>query len=496
MSGPTPKPPKKPAPKKSAPNQSAANKPGGKPAGKPGQRPPKKPLGAREIALEALTAVEQEGAYSNLALNAALTRHKPEPREAGLATELVYGTIQRLQTIDAVLGAHLAKGVSKLQPWVRSLLRLSAYQLLYLDRVPAHAAVSEAVSIARRRGHAGVSGLVNAVLRKLAANPGRPAAPAGLDDAARIAFEESHPEWLIREWVRAFGAERAGRIAAANNEPPKASVRVNRLKLTRAELIERLAASGVAAEPSAVSYDGVVVTSGGNAAHGDAYAQGLCTVQDESSMLVAALVDPEPGMRVLDCCAAPGGKSTHLAERMEDEGEIIACDIHPHKRELIDAAARRLGLRSVETVVIDAAKLHERFEAGSFDRVLLDAPCSGFGVIRRKPDIKWTKTRGDVDAIAETQKAILRSAAKLVKPGGALVYSTCTLEPKENEEQIAAFLAEHPEFAPDPRLPSGIPPKVAEACAAGPGMLRVTPEQFGSDGFFMARLVRSPHAAP
>ncbi|HZG54972.1 transcription antitermination factor NusB, partial [Paenibacillus sp.] len=248
MSGPV-KPPGAPA---------NGRKPGPGQQGRSRRGEPKKVPGARDIALDALTAVEQEGAYSNLALNAALQRSRPDAREAGLATELVYGTIQRRNTLDAVLDAHLAKGAKKLQPWVRNLLRLSAYQLLYLDRVPTHAAVSEAVAIAKRRGHAGVSGLVNAVLRKLAARPGRPAAPAGGTPLERIAFEHSHPEWLVREWIRAFGEETAERIAAANNEPPKTSARVNALRVDRDGLIARLAEEGVTAVPSDVSPDGVV----------------------------------------------------------------------------------------------------------------------------------------------------------------------------------------------------------------------------------------------
>jgi 16S rRNA (cytosine967-C5)-methyltransferase len=451
----------------------------------------KKPLGAREIALEALTSIDQEGAYSNLALNEVLQKYRPEPRESGLATELVYGTVQRRNTIDAVLERHISKGIKKLQPWVRSLFRLSAYQLLYLDRVPPHAAVSEAVAIAKRRGHAGVSGLVNAVLRKLAANPGHPEPPDGLDEAGKIAFRHSHPEWLVRRWVEQFGAEKAERIAAANNEPPKASVRANRLRTSRDELTAKLIESGIPAERSAVSPDGVVATGGGNLARSEVYVNGLCTIQDESSMLVAAFVDPLPGMRVLDCCAAPGGKSTHMAERMNDLGTIISCDIHPHKRELIEGSARRLDLHSIEAMVADAAKLHEKFEPASFDRILIDAPCSGFGVIRRKPDIKWTKTEADVRAIADIQRAILHSAHRLLKPGGVLVYSTCTLEAEENEGQIAAFLAEHPEYTLDARMPETIPAAVAERCGYGPGQLLLTPADFGSDGFYMARLIRS-----
>lgn len=446
--------------------------------------------GAREIALEALTAIEQEGAYSNLALHDALVRHRPEPREAALATELVYGTIQRRNTIDAVLNRTVSKGVEKLQPWVRSLLRLSAYQLFYLDRVPPHAAVSEAVAIAKRRGHAGISGLVNAVLRKLSVRPGPPQVPEGMSGAERIAFLHSHPQWLIEEWIAAFGEEQAERIAAANNAPPRVSVRVNRLKTSREALLRQLNQAGMEAVPSEVSPDGVIITSGGNAAHTAAYKEGLCTVQDESSMLVAAMANPKPNMRVLDCCAAPGGKTTHLAELMGDRGEVIACDIHPHKIDLIQANASRLGLASIRPIAADAAKLHEQFEEASFDLVVLDAPCSGYGVIRRKPDIKWTKTREESRAVAQLQYKLLSSVHRLVKPGGLLVYSTCTLAERENGEQIARFLSEHPEFTLDPQGLDGFPPAVAERCAAGEGQLLITPADFGSDGFYMARLIR------
>lgn len=473
----------------------AGSKPGGaagrKPAGAANAGRAKPALGARDVALGVLTSVEQEGAYSNLALDAALRRSGLDAREAGLATELVYGTIQRRSTLDAALAAHLAKGADKLQPWVRSLLRLSAYQLLYLDRVPAHAAVSEAVAIAKRRGHAGVSGLVNAVLRKVAAHPSLPEAPPDASPAARIALLHAHPEWLVQHWIDAFGEERASRIAAANNEPPKASARVNRLRADRAALIAALAEEGVDARPSDVSDSGVVAASGGSIAATEAFRRGWCTVQDESSMLVAELLAPQPGMRVLDCCAAPGGKTTQLAELMEDAGEIVACDVHPHKKELIERSAARLGLTSVRTVVADAARLHEAFPPASFDRILLDAPCSGFGVIRRKPDIKWTKTEDDVAQIAETQRMILASVADLLKPGGALVYSTCTLEPAENEEQIAAFLNARPDYALDAEWPASIRREVVEHCGAGPGMIRLAPDDYGSDGFFMARLIRA-----
>jgi 16S rRNA (cytosine967-C5)-methyltransferase len=445
-------------------------------------------LSARELALKALLAVETEGAYSNLALNDCLQKNRIEPREAALATELVYGSIQRRNTLDAVLNRYINKGVEKLQPWVRSLFRLSAYQLLYLDRVPAHAAVSEAVAIAKRKGHQGISGMVNAVLRNITRASEPLAPPPSLSPSERIAFVHSHPEWLVKRWITQFGEETAERIARANNEPPAASVRANALRITRDELLGRFAASGLDARPSELSPDGIALTGAGNMAHSAWYKDGLCTIQDESSMLVAISVDPSPGMRVLDCCAAPGGKTTHLAERMKGEGEVVSCDIHPHKRELIDSNVRRLGLTNVVTRTADATKLAEHFPIDSFDRILLDAPCSGFGVIRRKPDIKWTKTEGDVREIAALQGEILASVHRLLKPGGVLVYSTCTLDAEENERQIEAFLREHPEFRLDDGFPDAIAPRVLERCSAGSGQLRILPHDFGSDGFYIARL--------
>lgn len=213
------------------------------------------------------------------------------------------------------------------------------------------------------------------------------------------------------------------------------------------------------------------------------------TVQDESSMLVAEVVDPQPGMRVLDCCAAPGGKTTQLAELMNDSGTIVACDLHPHKEKLIRDQADRLGLTSIETVVEDAAKLPERFADGTFDRILLDAPCSGLGVIRRKPDLKWSKSEAEIDEVCAIQRSLLHAVHRLLKPGGILVYSTCTIEHSENAAMIENFLKEHPSFVPEP-FPEGLLPK--ELAEQGDkGMLQLFPDQYGTDGFFIARLRKS-----
>ncbi|PYI54348.1 16S rRNA (cytosine(967)-C(5))-methyltransferase RsmB [Paenibacillus flagellatus] len=456
------------------------------PAGKDNRRPPT----ARELALDVLTRVETEGAYSNLLLNQALQRSRPDKPDAALATELVYGTIQRRNTIDYFLDRFVAKGVAKLEPWVRNLLRLSFYQLHNLDRIPEHAAVNEAVNIAKRKGHAGISGMVNGVLRNVIRRKSELTVPAGLPAVSRIALEHSHPEWLVADWIRRFGEETAESVCRSNNEPPHTSVRVNALKLSRDELLERLASAGCEARPSALSGAGVIVAGGGNMALTPWYAGGELSVQDESSMLVAEMVDARPGMSVLDCCAAPGGKTAHMAERMNDTGRIVACDIHEHKRALIEEQAKRLGLRSVETRTIDARKLAETFGGGAaFDRILLDAPCSGLGVIRRKPDIKWAKRPEDVAEIAALQRELLAGVAGLLAPGGVLVYSTCTIAEEENERVVESFLRDHPAFEPD-MPPVELLDRLPKDVVGASGAVTILPHRFGSDGFFIARLRR------
>ncbi|GIP48037.1 16S rRNA (cytosine(967)-C(5))-methyltransferase RsmB [Paenibacillus sp. DXFW5] len=445
---------------------------------------------ARSVALQVLTAVEQEGAYSNLLLNGALQKSGLTGPDAGLATELVYGTIQRLNTIDYFLEPFVTKGLAKLAPWVRNLLRLSFYQLHYLDRIPPHAAVNEAVNLAKKKGHQGISGMVNGVLRSVLRRKEELRFPEGMDPVQRIALEHSHPEWMVKLWIRQYGEEAAEAICRANNEPPSVSVRVNRARISRNEMIRLMEEQGLQAAASKISPDGIVVHSGGNMALTSWYREGLISVQDESSMLVAEALDPRPGMTVLDCCAAPGGKTCHIAEIMEGRGRVLANDIHPHKAKLIEDQAKRLDLENIDTLSSDAMQLAERLDASSFDRILLDAPCSGLGVIRRKPDLKWAKTPGDVAEIAGVQRALLDSASGLLKPGGLLVYSTCTIEPRENAEMVASFLNRHPEFelaVDEPAGWSGRQPLEAAAGRVEAG-LQILPQDAHSDGFYIARL--------
>lgn len=446
----------------------------------------KAPVTAREVALDALVRIDREHAYSNLLLNQMLQQHSLSPADTRLVTELVYGTVQRRNTLDYWISSLLSKGGNKLEPWVKNLLRLSFYQLAYLDRIPDHAVVSEAVTIAGRRGHKGISGLVNAVLRNALRKQDALSIPDDLPPVKAISLKHAHPEWLVQRWIDQLGEATTQAMCEANNRQPHTSIRVNPLRLSRDQLLTALQEQGYEALPSELSPSGIVVRGGGNLAHASGYERGDYTIQDESSMLVAELLSVKPGMTVLDCCAAPGGKTTHIAEQMADSGILYAFDIHAHKQKLIDQQAERLGLRSIRTDVLDARRLGERFAPGSFDRILLDSPCSGLGVIRRKPDVKWTKSEADIAAISKLQDQLLRTVAPLLKPGGILVYSTCTVESEENEQAIARFLSEHPEFEPDSAAGAHLPQ--LERSYLQPGIVRILPHDYGTDGFFIAAL--------
>lgn len=464
----------------------SAPKAGGRKSGGHGKSAPST---AREVALDILVKVEQQGAYSNLLLNSSLQKSVLSREDTGLVTELVYGTISRMLTLDYVLEDFVSKGTAKLQPWVRNLLRLSLYQIMYLDRIPSHAAVNEAVNIAKKLGHQGISGMVNGVLRSVLRAGELPVLKESLSPEERISIQHSHPLWMVRRWIAEYGMDTAEAMCAANNEPPPVSVRVNTTMISRDELLRQLLESGLEAEASRVSPFGIVVKGGGNLALSSWYSDGYLSIQDESSMLVAEAVAPEPGLKVLDCCAAPGGKTAHMGELMKDQGSILANDLHPHKAKLIADQAARLGLECITTGSRDALELAGSLEPESYDRILLDAPCSGLGVIRRKPDLKWRKQPEDVDSVAALQGELLQSVSGLLKPGGVLVYSTCTTEQAENSGIIAEFLQNNPNFASVSFSMALWDRLGTSALAAGEG-IQLLPHHFGSDGFYIARLQR------
>lgn len=466
------------------------------------------------MALEALHRVEAEGAWSGTLLRRLLDRAGLSPADAALATELTLGTLRHRAEIDWALSRCTHTPLEALPSRIRSVLRLGAYQLLFLDRIPASAACWEAVEQAKRVGHPGTARLVNAVMRRLAAqapadavaqgvHPAR-SHPVGLrctvpDDggtAEGIALRYSHPTWLAARWIERFGVEETRALCAANNETPPSAVRLNTLRGTPEDLVPRLHHLGIETVPSLLLPEGRRITAGAPNVRRKAYDAGWLTPQDEGSMLVARLVAPRPGELVIDACAAPGGKTTHLAALMENRGRVIACDIRPAKLAAVPRQCARLGVTIVETRELDAARLGTAYPARA-DRVLVDAPCSGLGVLRRRPEIKWRVRSDHLEALSVRQRRLLAGAAGAVRREGLLVYSVCTLEPEEGPMVREAFLAEHPEFEPVPitdwpplRGSGGARGRGAGASGA-PGTAFLYPHRGGTDGFFVAAFRRA-----
>ncbi|RAZ79256.1 16S rRNA (cytosine(967)-C(5))-methyltransferase RsmB [Planococcus halotolerans] len=429
----------------------------------------------RDAAFSILWAVENKQAYSNLLLHQTIESYGISAKNRGLLTEITYGTLQHQMTLDYYLEPYL-KG--KVEPWVKTLLRMSLYQIVYLDRIPSHAVVHEAVEIAKRRGHGGVASLVNGVLRSVQRSGVR-SFNAIADPIEKISIETSHPAWMIKRWSEQFGLEKTREMALENNKIPSQTVRVNTVRATVEEAIEMLESEGLEAVPSKIIPECLVIT-GGQPARTATFEKGFITIQDESSMLPSYALQLEPGMKVLDMCAAPGGKSTHIAEKLNNKGSLYSMDLHPHKVKLIKESADRLGHTVIETEVGDGKKSVERFGKEQFDRVLVDAPCSGLGVIKRKPDIKYTKKEEDFSRLQEIQIELLDQAAQLLKPDGILVYSTCTVDNMENRGTAERFLKEHTDME---KIQVSLPEALGIKHS---GFVQVFPQDFGSDGFFIA----------
>jgi len=449
------------------------------------------PTLSRLLALRVLERVQRAGAYADLALNAQLGRSELPAGDRAFATDLVRGTLRWRGRLDFLLSQLVDRDLEKLEPLVANALRLGAYQIVCTDRVPPSAAVDQTVRCVRAAGADRASGLVNAVLRRLAVEHTEMPLPAlESDPLDHLTHALSLPPWLAARWIELWGAEEAAALARASNEVPPLTVRANRLRTTADELLAELRPRWPEARRCDHARDGLTLGHRGNPALDPAFLDGRFTVQDEASQLVVALLDPQPGEHVLDACAAPGGKTGAIAERLGGKGEVVALDRHAGRLDLVRRHIRRLGLSDVRCVPRDATRpLADLAPTQLFDRVLVDAPCSGLGTLRRNPDARWRVGPDDPGRLAETQRTILRNAAALVRPGGTLVYSTCTVLPEENEQVIEAFLAASPDFeaCPADRIPEEARPLVGED-----GFLRCWPHHDGADGFFAARLVRRP----
>lgn len=451
---------------------------------KPQERKTNYPATARGAAALVLRMVLEDGAYTNIALNQYLRGSRLSDLDRRLATELVYGTVKALGTLDWYLAQCVTRPLDKVQADILCILRMSAYQLLYMERIPASAACNEAVKLARSISNEGsakfVNGVLRGLLRKQAA--GELSFPdAEQDDAGYLALKYYHPRWLVKRWLGPWGKEGTERLLAFDNSAAAVCLRTNTLVTTRDELLAKLSELGAEVRASAWSADGIVCEKLPSL---HALMEALPKhfyIQDESSMLVAPLLAAAPKMRVLDLCSAPGGKTTHIAQLMQNKGEIIACDVHEHKLELIAENAKRLDITCIEPVLNDATV--ERSEwLGAFDRVLVDAPCSGMGVLRRRAEARWRKQRKDLKLFPPLQLAILEQAVKYVKDGGRLVYSTCTIEQSENHYLIEEFLAKHSEWQ---RVPFNHPRTGVET-----EELQLLPQNDGIDGFYICVLER------
>ena len=423
------------------------------------------------------------GAFANLALDAALRQAGVlEPREAALATELTYGTLRWQLQLDRAIEAHSDRALGELDEPVRIALRLGAFELIHHAKVPARAAVNEAVELAKELNAARAAGFVNAVLRRLAETRAPPLPPArDVDPIGHVAALTAHPRWLVSIWSSWLGADEAEQLCLANQQQAPAVVRVKRGALEQARAA--LSRAGIDAQPGRWSPDALVLAAGAPPALDiEGHDEGLFQAQDEAAQLVSLYCAPARDAKVLDACAAPGGKACHLAEL---SGSVLAVDLQARKAKNIAEAARRLGLQNLQTLAADASLPIPGADLESFDAVLLDAPCSGLGTLRRHPEVKLRRTPEDVDRLAQLQSKLLASVQRYVKPGGLLVYAVCTLTQAECDEQVDRFVKSFSHFRLE-APPAGFAPE----CLDARGCLRTLPNRTGTDGFFAARLRR------
>jgi 16S rRNA (cytosine967-C5)-methyltransferase len=445
----------------------------------------KKTRDAREASLLALLKVEEQESYSNLALSAVLSEHTMDPRDKALAAEITYGVISHKLTLDWMISHVAGRPVAQLDALILMILRIGFYQLFFLDRIPAPAAVHSTVELAKRGKKKGLAPFVNGVLRgALRKKDTLPWPDREKGEAAYLSLRYSHPDWLVARWLSRYGSEETEALLKANNRPAPVALRTNTLRVTREALISSLCCAGVDASPSEAVPEGIILKSGGRVVGLPAYRQGLFYVQGESAMLASRTLNPAAGERILDACSAPGGKTTHLAQLMENKGEVLALDIYPRRLELVAANCRRLGINIVRTESLDARELTVD-KVGNFDKILLDVPCSGFGVIRRKPDLKWRRHENDIGNLAAVQHAMLSSAVSLLKRGGILLYSTCTNEPEETDEVVNRVVAEIPRLSFADTAPFLPEPWRMDAKKNG---IHLLPHRHGVDGFFLSLL--------
>ncbi|MHA8262924.1 16S rRNA (cytosine(967)-C(5))-methyltransferase RsmB [Lactobacillaceae bacterium Melli_B3] len=436
----------------------------------------------RQLAVTTLTKIEQ-GAYSSLQLNQVIQSSKIDERDVNLLTNIVYGVLQHKLTLEYQIEPFI-KHPKKVQPWVMELLKTAVYQLEYLTRIPKRAVFNETIQIAKSMGHDGIRKMVTGILHQMD-RKGRRDPKAIKDPTKRLMMEFSVPEWIIGQLSNQVGLTKTRSILASLNQPAKQSVRVNTALISKSALTDELVNDGFKIADSSLATDGLILAER-SANSAPAFKNGQMTIQDESAMLPVETMPIQPDQLILDACAAPGGKTTQIAERLaiQNSGRVIALDLHESRLKNVVKNAKRMQLADyIDTKALDARKLDAAYADQSFDQVLVDAPCSGLGLMRRKPEIRYEKAPKDIEHLAQIQLSILNSIAPKLKVGGQLTYSTCTIINQENHDVLQSFLSQHPEFElKSIKLP---------AFEAPQSELRIYPDDFGSDGFFVANLVKT-----
>jgi len=438
---------------------------------------------ARQRAYDILLRVETERAYASPLIAACDSELSREDR--ALAQEIVLGVLRFQSSLDYFIERYCERPIKRMDVPVLTALRIGLYQLRYLARVPRSAAVNESVKLVKRSGIASAAGLVNAVLRKATRHPDEIPGELIADPLERASVELSHPRWMLERWHAFLGADEARLFAIANNTPPATSLRVNTLRGSIDEALADLNAKGVTVRASQIAAGGFVVESGSSRLVNEAARLGVIYIQDEASQLVSHLLEPRSGHRVLDVCAAPGSKTTHIAALTSDQAWIIASDLHPHRLRVLAATCERLGINSIDSLALDLTQsLPFAAALQTFDRVLLDAPCSGTGTLRSNPEIKWRLTSEDITRLSELQLNLLERASATVAQAGRLVYSTCSIEREENEEVVSRFLTGNVAF-------NVVKPQAPAELITSDGFVRTFPHKNGCDGFFAAVLERT-----
>lgn len=402
---------------------------------------------SREVALKVLNGVISEEAYSNLLLNKCIKEADLNEKDKGLVTEIVYGTLKFKYTIDKILGIFIKKDFKKLDLSVLNMLRASVYQIKYLDKVPDFAVVNEAVDIIKKSNGVGASKFVNGVLRNYLRNKNSKPLLKGKEE--KLCYDYSFEPWMTRLVLSQYGTDIGMKIMEGSNEISAISVRVNVIKTNVEDALKKLIESGLTVEKGYVAANALTIIKGKSIENNTLFNDGYITVQDESAMLVAEAMDVEENMMVFDMCSAPGGKTTHISELMNNTGNVRAFDIHKNKLSLIERNAKRLGLTNITLEELDSSKPQQAYK-NLADRVLIDVPCSGLGIIRKKPEIKWSKNSKDLKKLIKIQRNIMESACEYVKAGGVLMYSTCTFNKEENESNIDWFLSKYEDFKVEP----------------------------------------------